>query len=415
MAVGGDFLQQLNMLSLGGPRKHVVIFSRECLFVNNQQQLNAELGVLALKSNLFELYFTTYGDPSKEELLACFAGIPVGSCIHRKHGLREFISNCWTAGKVVIICGTVNEDMYIAAHTKSFLIAALWATPEVTLQKYGIPALTPSKMRALIEIVANQTAWYYSCTFNSFPVPNPGPVPVPTKVVSLCLVNTKTAGVSVDEQVMAEAFQKILKDGDNNPVIKEALFCHLMAAIAHDDDFREVQDWAVAPSSSGSLNPVMDELKERVRCMMYGRKPEPIFIRHTPTGKSRHDPSAWRYRDDYGQKHFKSIRVNDHYRGKLKGRVVCVLDDYLRHGNTFEALRNLLVACEVKKIIFVSIGKFKPIAERSYVQKDFCIDGDVHTANYAATFSRKFKHKFQCEDNARRSLEDLKILASNLQ
>ena len=118
----------------------------------------------------------------------------------------------------MIICGSVNDDLHVAASTKSFLIAAGWVAPEEKVWKYGISAPTPGKMRAIIEIVANQTSWYYSCIFNS---------PVPTKVVSLCLSNTYTT--MGDQKVMAEAFQGILKDGNNNPVIKQALICHLMA------------------------------------------------------------------------------------------------------------------------------------------------------------------------------------------
>ncbi|KAJ7348755.1 hypothetical protein OS493_039281, partial [Desmophyllum pertusum] len=72
-------------------------------------------------------------------------------------------------------------DLHVAASTKSFLIAAGWVNPEPEVKKYGIPAPTPRKMRALIEIIVNQTTWYYLCEFKD---------PVPTKVVSLCLSNT---------------------------------------------------------------------------------------------------------------------------------------------------------------------------------------------------------------------------------
>ena len=129
-----------------------------------------------------------------------------------------FILQKWSEGKTVIICGSVNDDLHVAASTKSFLIAAGWVAPEEKVWKYGISAPTPGKMRAIIEIVANQTSWYYSCIFNS---------PIPTKVVSLCLSNTYTT--RGDERFMAEEFKSILKDGNNNPVIKQALICHLMA------------------------------------------------------------------------------------------------------------------------------------------------------------------------------------------
>ena len=138
--------------------------------------------------------------------------------IARGDDLRKFIPQEWSEGKTVIICGAVDEDLHVAATTKSFLIAAGWVDPEEKVTKYGVPAPTPGKMTAIIEIVANQTSWYFSCSFNS---------PVPTKVVSLCLSNTYTT--TGEERAMAEAFQGILKNGANNPVIKQALMCHLMA------------------------------------------------------------------------------------------------------------------------------------------------------------------------------------------
>lgn len=134
--------------------------------------------------------------------------------------LQDFIKNTSSKDEVVIICGAVDEDMHVAASTKSFLIAAGWVNLEPKVVKYGIPAPTPLKMTALIQIVANQTSWYYLCTFND---------PVPTKVVSLCRANTHLSNNDADEKAMAEAFQAILKDGNNNPVIKQALICHLMA------------------------------------------------------------------------------------------------------------------------------------------------------------------------------------------
>ena len=147
---------------------------------------------------------------------------------------------------------------------------------------------------------------------------------------------------------------------------------------------------------------------------MNGRKPEPLFIRHTATKKSRHDSREFRQTNEYCLKHFRSIRVNDKYKGKLKGRVVCVFDDYLTHGNTFEAIRNLLIKCGVKKIIFVSIGKFKRYGESQYIQKSFSIEGDVYSGNYTVEFNNAACHEVEFDHAARRSLENLGELAIHL-
>ncbi|XP_015764906.1 PREDICTED: uncharacterized protein LOC107343829 [Acropora digitifera] len=259
-------------------------------------------------------------------------------------------------------------------------------------------------MTAILNIVVNQTIWYYLCSFDD---------PVPTKVVSLCYANTYSR-VNDDEKEMAEAFQAILKDGGKDPIIKRALLCHLMAAIAHDNDFREVQDWAVAPSSSPKPNEVLEGLKEHVRWLMNGRKPAAIFKRYRETTKSRSDKRVERQRDDCIQKHFRSICLSEEYKDKLKGRVVCIFDDYLTNGHTFEALRNLLVSCKVKKIILVSIGKFERGNEFSYIQRHHSIKGDLYSGAYEATFLKCEERPFETNDAARRSMADLKELASHL-
>ena len=176
----------------------------------------------------------------------------------------------------------------------------------------------------------------------------------------------------------------------------------------------DVQDWAVMPSSSPEPNAVMSELKEHVRYMMYGRKPDDIFIRHTGVPKSRFDHKDDRQFPTYCQKHFTSIRVNDTYKGKLKGRVVCVLDDYLNYGNSFECVRNILVHCKVKKLIFVAIGKFLTRGETSYVQKHFSISGDVCSKEYDVELHGTVKHPIETDERARRSLVDLKPLIDAL-
>lgn len=113
----------------------------------------------------------------------------------------------------------MDKDLHVAASTKSFLLAALWVEAEEEVCKYGVPAPTPEKMTTILNIVVNQTIWYYLCSFDD---------PVPTKVVSLCYANTYSR-VNDDEKEMAEAFQAILKDGGKDPIIKRALLCYLMA------------------------------------------------------------------------------------------------------------------------------------------------------------------------------------------
>lgn len=69
----------------------------------------------------------------------------------------------------------------------------------------------------------------------------------------------------------------------------------------------------------------------------------------------------------------------------------------------------------MKRIIFVSIGKFKSSYESQYVQKIFSIDGDVYSGQYTAKFNTDAEHDVEFDDAARRSLENLNQLAKYLQ
>ena len=139
----------------------------------------------------------------------------------RRDELRTFVDESQNSGNAVIIIGAVDHDLYLAARTKSFLIGAAWIDLEDKVVKYGIQAPTPKAAGMILEIIVNQSEWFYNCKFKV--------AGVPTKVVTLCLANTR--GPGSNEREIAEKFQAVLKDGDENPAIKEALLCYLMAGI----------------------------------------------------------------------------------------------------------------------------------------------------------------------------------------
>ena len=81
-------------------------------------------------------------------------------------------------------------------------------------------------------------------------------------------------------------------------------------------------------------------------------------------------------------KHLDSININPYYRGKLSGKTVCILDDYVTNWPSFEALRNLLLKAGVARVIFVAIGRFRRGSEGVYQKEDYQILGDVFSSNY---------------------------------
>ena len=147
--------------------------------------------------------------------------------------------------------------------------------------------------------------------------------------------------------------------------------------MANNEEFKGIQDWSIFPSSGTDLNKDMWEFKERTIWLKDGRKSEPIFIRHTATYKS-HEHKSTRLPCD---RYFDTIKLNDKYKGKLNGRVVCVLDDYLTNGTSFEIARNLLLKSGVTKIFFVSLVSYYKTREcNHYFRQDEDIKGDVYSS-----------------------------------
>ena len=110
-----------------------------------------------------------------------------------------------------------------------------------------------------------------------------------------------------------------------------------------------------------------------------------MSIRHTPKNQNHNGGRERQARIELGAKdEFATLMINPDYRKKIETLKsqdrfnVCVFDDYMTHGNSFNAVRNLLEKLGANKIIFVSIGIFKsPFQKRDYV-----ISGDVFSKEY---------------------------------
>ncbi|XP_077986227.1 uncharacterized protein LOC144440717 [Glandiceps talaboti] len=345
--------------------------------------------------------------------------------------LYEFISEYSTGPETMAIVGVEQKDLEVAANTKSFLLAAKWVHCDDKVAKYGIPAYSPSKLTAILKNVNEQKDWFYRCDLAG---------PIPTTVFGLSSAN-HYGGTwhSNDEGSATHEVRKVLKDGDGDSAMKIALKCQLLAIMHHTPEFKEVQDWIVAPSSSSKkLSDGLVELKEHLRSLTNGGKREPVLVRGrevTPSTTCNQDD---RQRTEFIQRHFETIHVNPHctIKGRLDGRVVCVIDDYLNYGNTFETLRSLLIACGVQKIFLVALAKFRNVKEIEhrhenyrmidniytpggfeieYKQQNYKIDGDIYSCGgYRAIHISNTLIEARFQESAKRDKNDLKRLARYL-
>lgn len=106
-----------------------------------------------------------------------------------------------------------------------------------------------------------------------------------------------------------------------------------------------------------------------------GKNLKIFFLRYkqiSPSHNLHYNQRLWCSR------HFDSIMLNPFYRDKLRNRTVCVLDDFLTHGTSFEVVRNLLTHEKVKKIYCIALGSF----EQPYIKQSYTLNGDLYSPDY---------------------------------
>ncbi|QNK78103.1 phosphoribosyltransferase [Winogradskyella sp. PAMC22761] len=159
----------------------------------------------------------------------------------------------------------------------------------------------------------------------------------------------------------------------------------LLSAYRIFSEIDKIYGWGYYPSSDGKVNTPLLTIKEILRKSFKSRPKEDILFRHKPSVKrSKQNASS---RASAGcDNQFDSIHLNPYYRGKIKGRNFCVIDDFNTHGTSCETVRHLLEKAGADKIIFISLGKYKV----TYKKYNYTIEGDVFTPNYTYTRNGDF-------------------------
>lgn len=269
--------------------------------------------------------------------------------------------------KNIIFIGSSDEDLHLAAQKKVLIINPGWSVKKDDLPaRYGITLESPLQLLEAIKIIANQNKWYFELDIDEN-----------TKLLALTSANTHNKDTT--EVEILEGFQRLLKSGDRKYF--NTLYFHLISGVMKNDLLREVGLWGTFPSSTGKINEEVEELKERCRYLTGLKMNEPLFIRHTLVSKSHHTHHSVRLSEGC-TKHFNSIHLNPYYSKRIKGKVVCVIDDYTTNGISFETARNLLFSAGAKKVILLALGRFKKGREGIYQYESYEITGDVTTNNY---------------------------------
>jgi predicted amidophosphoribosyltransferase len=287
-------------------------------------------------------------------------------CGHRGELSRKFVD----INKNFMLVGAVDEDIRIAANNKILFINPLWIRDvEPKVQQYGFQLNSFEQIIQCIDILSLENQLFYDFT-------------VDEKTRLIALSNANKYYAVEKEMDMIHKYRSTLKYNNND--YKYAVYFHYLTMILGMKDFHDVDYWMSVPSSSGSNENNIYDIAKRTRYLLNNRRSDELFIRYTPCRKSTSMDKEERLRRGC-TRHFDTIHLHPKYKGKLKGAKVCVLDDYVTNGTSFETIRNLLIHEGVREIILVAIGTF----QNSYQKEEYELTGNLYEPLYDYNLNTK--------------------------
>ncbi|TNP10771.1 hypothetical protein FHY71_26505 [Bacillus tropicus] len=306
-------------------------------------------------------------------------------CNYRKK-VREVV-NEENASHFVLV-GSSDDDLILAANKKILIINPGWSTKQDEKPaRYGITLGSPNQLFEAIRLINNQNRWYFKLE-----------VDPASMVLALTSANTLNRDVVQTEREVLEGFEHLLKAGDRK--FFNTLYFHLISGVMKNSELRSVDIWGVFPSSTGNVNEELEELKERCRYLTGKKMNKPLFIRHTAVEKS-HRTKHERRLSTGCVKHFNSIVLNPYYSSRVKGKVVCVIDDYTTNGVSFETARNLLLKAGASKVILVALGRYRRGRDGIYQHEIYELIGNVSSPGYEYVLNSRQQRVGTYDNSAR--------------
>ncbi|MFE4030135.1 hypothetical protein ACFX4N_28760 [Priestia sp. YIM B13551] len=342
---------------------YYLLISRNVFFDKNNQIRKESFELLDLiKDKEIDVVLVTRNKELYKEIIE--ENFPDEVLSKIKYGQRGTLSRKFVEQpKNIMLVGSVDEDIRIAANNKILLINPLWIEGvEEKIQKYGFQLKNFNQVLQCIDILNLENQLFYNFKVDE-----------KTRLVAVSNANRYFAVENEGE--MIEKYKKTLKYNDNH--YKYAVYFHYLTMVIGMEEFRNVDYWMSVPSSSGSNDNNIYDIVKRTRYLLNNRRSKEMFIRHTPAKKSTYMDSNDRISQGCSR-HLDTIHLNPDYKGKLKGKKICVIDDYVTYGPSFESIRNLLLKEQVEEIMLVAIGSFK----KPYYKEDMEISGDVYRPGY---------------------------------
>lgn len=287
---------------------------------------------------------------------------------------EQFKSNLDNLSDPLVIISNKDEFLKLSQSIKSLFITPLWLDCEDGCKKYGILVNTPKQVYQIIKYSNNNNFWH---TRNE--------LPDGSLVYTLLDAKFRYFSTSANEKKMIENFRETIHGDEKNNFFKILKYALIAALSNHNDIFDEIDIWSIFPSSTIALDHKMIEFKKSIQFNSITKNTkfsekefeENLFIRHTQKEKSDDIPLT--VRNTKGSVvNLETIHLNPLFKNDLKGKTVCVIDDFLNHGYSFEAARNILRAAGVKNIILLALGVY----QNNYEYQNYKIKGDIFSKNF---------------------------------
>lgn len=321
-----------------------------------------------------------------------------------RSSVREFVRKNPVRNNYFVFISGKEVDFHVAVNCKALFIVPTWIPGDEKSQYYGVHIDTPEQLFKFIKTLNNQNSWYSRLDINQNQT-----------CFSLMDARYGYYAKSSEEREMLVHFQELLKESQSRNYY-EILLYHFLAGMTNTTLFDDIELFGMIPSSDCSLNPYMHNFMTQVRYIKGKRLPknnmtyDNLLIRHTPKQKA-HDAYYSYQRIELGANdEFSTLCVNPDFKNKIdtlrKSNKfnVLIFDDYMTHGNTFNAVRVLLETLGVNKIIFVSLGSFN----KPFQKKDYVISGSVYSQGYRYTIvGQQSLNNYQYQENAKTEVAEL--------
>ncbi|WP_233212295.1 phosphoribosyltransferase [Sporosarcina sp. P16b] len=288
--------------------------------------------------------------------------------VNRSAQTKNKIKELKEKGAIFGFIGIVEDDAIFSFHCKipifnpeSMSNGRVVISDKV--KKYGLPIIEFQNVVDCLKAFEIHKENYFQMFFdNNFSV--------------ISLNNANTYYRPEEEARVKQIFETNLK-GDRSSRDQRILLLllfHLINEVTTNPYFDRVDYWGTFPSSNPDNTVTsVSFLKEALRVLINGgpRTGPEILIRHMPM-RAKHSSGRLRltYKSD---KDFDTLIVNPKLIDKIKGKVICIIDDYITNGYSAESAKHLLFAAGAKEVIFLSFGKFGKI----YHSTNYEVKGDV--------------------------------------